>query len=226
MIAALDVAPRASCARQAQVVNHGFQGGFASPVIDGERLYQVDNGAVLGAFDLQGRQEALGAAARHDPEGLARARRRQALRGHRERQVLRPEAHGDRRRDPRRGPARHRAAPEAIVASPAVRGGRVYFVTYGRPLRDRRRARRRPSRRRPRRSRAARRAPASRPWVQVVPYEVLLKPGETVTFKARLFDAKGASCARSRPTWRSRGWRARSPTASTRRRRKAGQAGS
>ena len=29
----------------------GFLGGFASPVIDAERLYHVDNGAVLGAFD-------------------------------------------------------------------------------------------------------------------------------------------------------------------------------
>ena len=58
----------------------GFQGGFASPVTDGERLYQVDNGAVLGAFELASGQAALGEAARHDPEGLAGARRRQALR--------------------------------------------------------------------------------------------------------------------------------------------------
>ena len=28
-----------------------FLGGFASPVIDAERLYHVDNEAVLGAFD-------------------------------------------------------------------------------------------------------------------------------------------------------------------------------
>ncbi|MCA1563683.1 MAG: PQQ-binding-like beta-propeller repeat protein [Acidobacteria bacterium] len=29
----------------------GFQGGFASPVLDGDRLYVIDNGAVFGAFD-------------------------------------------------------------------------------------------------------------------------------------------------------------------------------
>jgi outer membrane protein assembly factor BamB len=29
---------------------YGWQGGFSSPVLDGDRLYQVDNGANLGAF--------------------------------------------------------------------------------------------------------------------------------------------------------------------------------
>ncbi len=31
---------------------YGWQGGFSSPVIDGDRLYQVDNGANLAAFDV------------------------------------------------------------------------------------------------------------------------------------------------------------------------------
>src|SRR5262249_1444048 len=30
---------------------YGWQGGFSSPVLDGDRLYQVDNGANLAAFD-------------------------------------------------------------------------------------------------------------------------------------------------------------------------------
>jgi outer membrane protein assembly factor BamB len=30
----------------------GFQGGFSSPIADGDRLYQVDNGANLFAFDI------------------------------------------------------------------------------------------------------------------------------------------------------------------------------
>ena len=30
----------------------GFQGGYASPVIDGDRIYQVDNSANLAAFDI------------------------------------------------------------------------------------------------------------------------------------------------------------------------------
>ena len=35
----------------------GFMGGFSSPVIDGDRLYQADNGGNLYAFDVEtGRQ--------------------------------------------------------------------------------------------------------------------------------------------------------------------------
>jgi hypothetical protein len=30
----------------------GWQGGFSSPVIDGDRLYQIDNGANIAAFDV------------------------------------------------------------------------------------------------------------------------------------------------------------------------------
>ena len=35
----------------------GFQGGFSSPVIDGDSVYQVDNGSVLYAFDLTSGKE-------------------------------------------------------------------------------------------------------------------------------------------------------------------------
>ena len=31
---------------------YGWQGGFSSPVIDGDRLYQIDNGANIAAFDV------------------------------------------------------------------------------------------------------------------------------------------------------------------------------
>ena len=31
----------------------GFMGGFSSPVIDGDRLYQADNGSNLHAFDVE-----------------------------------------------------------------------------------------------------------------------------------------------------------------------------
>ena len=40
---------------------YGFQGGFASPVLDAERLYKMDNGAVLCAFELASGKRALGA---------------------------------------------------------------------------------------------------------------------------------------------------------------------
>ncbi len=90
-----------------------------------------------GGVRARGRQEALGAPARHDPEGLARDRRRQALRGHRERQVLRDQADRGRAGDPRRGPARHGsgAGGDHRVAG---RGARARVPRDdGRALRDR-----------------------------------------------------------------------------------------
>ena len=33
--------------------NEGFLGGYSTPVIDGSRVYQVDNGANLVAFDVE-----------------------------------------------------------------------------------------------------------------------------------------------------------------------------
>ncbi|HYP52418.1 MAG TPA: PQQ-binding-like beta-propeller repeat protein, partial [Pyrinomonadaceae bacterium] len=53
MIAALDATLKGEL-KQAQlkwkVLN--WQGGFSSPVLDGDRLYQIDNGANLAAFDV------------------------------------------------------------------------------------------------------------------------------------------------------------------------------
>ena len=52
MIAAID--PSGSGALTGAAVKWatlGFLPTFSSPVIDGQRLYSVDNGAILGAFD-------------------------------------------------------------------------------------------------------------------------------------------------------------------------------
>src|SRR5262249_35733009 len=37
---------------QVKWLTYGVQGGYSSPVIDGDRLYQVDNGANIAAFDV------------------------------------------------------------------------------------------------------------------------------------------------------------------------------
>ena len=67
--------------------------------LDGTRLYQIDNGSTLRAFDIDDRQGAVDAAARHGAEGAAGAGRRQDLRRHRRRQVLhRPAARRSRAR--------------------------------------------------------------------------------------------------------------------------------
>src|SRR5688572_32917594 len=52
MMAAIDATATGTIAKEQvkwRVV--GWQGGFSSPVLDGDRVYQVDNGANLAAFD-------------------------------------------------------------------------------------------------------------------------------------------------------------------------------
>src|SRR6185503_12613385 len=53
LLAALDATSKGAITKeQAKWAIKGFQGGFSSPVIDGDRLYQIDNGANLFAFDV------------------------------------------------------------------------------------------------------------------------------------------------------------------------------
>jgi len=53
MMIAVDAASKGEIKKdQAKWSSYGWQGGFSSPVLDGDRLYQVDNGANLAAFDV------------------------------------------------------------------------------------------------------------------------------------------------------------------------------
>ena len=88
----------------------GFQGGFSSPVIDGDRFYQIDNGANLFAFDIATGKQIWTLNLGNDPESLSRACRRQALRRDGERKVLHTQARRGPVRSARRRPARPRRA--------------------------------------------------------------------------------------------------------------------
>ena len=66
----------------------GDQFGFSSPVIDGTRLYQVENGSRLKAFDLETGRELWRQPLWHRSKGAVGPGRRKALRRHRKRQVL------------------------------------------------------------------------------------------------------------------------------------------
>ena len=99
MIARASTARRPATSRRRSGRSRAIEFGFSSPVIDGTRVYQIDNGSQLKAFDIETGTRAVAAAARHRAEGAARAGRRQALRRHRERQVLhRPAARRPRAR--------------------------------------------------------------------------------------------------------------------------------
>ena len=169
---------------------YSFQGGFASPVIDAERLYQVDNGAVLGAFDLaSGKrlwERPLGTIQKASPV-IADGKLYVGTENGKF-YVIKPTATGPEILD--QDQLGTEAAPEAIVASPAVARGRVYLATmdalYAIGPKGASKA-------------AAKAAPKTLPAeipgepavAQLVPYEVLVKPGETVSYKIRLFDDRG-----------------------------------
>ena len=54
MIAALDASGKGELTKQAvKWSKPGFEGGFSSPIADGDRIYQMDNTANLVAFDAE-----------------------------------------------------------------------------------------------------------------------------------------------------------------------------
>src|SRR5882762_9260405 len=107
----------------------GWQGGFSSPVIDGDRLYQIDNSANIGAFDLntgkQLWQKTLGTIQKASPV-LADGKLYVGTESGKF-YILKPSATGcEILSEQQLGTV---ALPEAVIASAAVANGRVYFVS-------------------------------------------------------------------------------------------------
>jgi hypothetical protein len=177
----------------------GWQGGFSSPVLDGDRVYQVDNGANLAAFDANTGNRLwlfnLGTIQKASPV-LADGKLYVGSENGRF-WILRP------------GPDKPvvldedqlgtEQTPEPIIASPAVADGRVYLATmdnlYCIGPKGARRAAAGGGKTPARGTATAKANPAASAGppthLQVVPAEVLVKPGDSVTFHARLFDAQG-----------------------------------
>ncbi len=194
MIAALDASLKGDLKMsQFKWSAYGWQGGFSSPVLEGERLYQVDNGANLGAFDVTtGKQvwmQNLGTIQKASPVladgklyvGTENGKFFIIKPGPTGAQVLDSDQLGTEQQ------------PEAVIASVAVSDGRVYVVSdaalycigkkggasHGRDSHAQAVAA------------PAAASNAAVAHVQVVPTELILKPGDKVSFRARLFDARG-----------------------------------
>ncbi len=165
----------------------GFLPSFASPVMDGERLYTMDNSAIVGAFDLATGKElwtkTLGTLQKGSPV-LADGKLYVGTENGKF-FILKPSQTGVEVLDEDLlGSA---AQPEAIVASPIVADGRIYVASmenlYAIGTRKAASEGRMPTRP------SLSKEPVA--LVQVTPYDVLLAPGATQTFTLRLFDAKG-----------------------------------
>jgi outer membrane protein assembly factor BamB len=194
LMAAVDVAARGDVTPAQVKWRHlGFQGGFSSPVVDGDRVYQVDNGANLAAFDATSGSQLwttnLGTIQKASPV-LADGKLYVGSENGRF-FILKPGPTGATVLD--EDQMGTEAAPEAIVASVAVAGGRVYLATMDALYAIGKKGA-------PHAAAAAKRAAAPGPaaasadppaHVQVVPTELVLKPGDHARFRARLFDAKG-----------------------------------
>jgi outer membrane protein assembly factor BamB len=201
MVAAIDGTARGDVgAAQIKWVTRGFLGGFASPVYDDQRLYHMDNGAVLGAFDLESGKRLwdrnLGTIQKGSPV-LADGKLYVGTENGKF-YILRPKADGvDVLDEDWLG---SQQSPEPIIASPAVADGRVYVVSVNATYAI--------GKRRTTQTRAAggatgaslkagatgngEPAKAGAPAkILVFPNDVVLAPGTRQQFTARLFDANG-----------------------------------
>lgn len=204
MIASLDASLKGELKMsQLRWKAYGWQGGFSSPVLDDERLYQVDNGANLGAFDVNtGKQlwlQNLGTIQKASPV-LADGKLYVGTENGKF-FIIEPSATGAKILD--EDQLGTEQLPESIIASVAVSDGRVFLVTDaalycigkkslqaesvnggGGPLLS---------------------MPGTVAHVQVIPAEVTVRPGESVRFRVRLFDERGRFLG-SRRSQEVNGW--------------------
>jgi outer membrane protein assembly factor BamB len=168
---------------------YGWQGGYSSPVIDGSRLYQVDNGANLGAFDVNTGKKLwlknLGTIQKSSPvfaDGKLYVGTENGKFF-----ILKPTATGaDILDEDQLGTE---ALPEAIIGSPAISNGHIYVVSDTNIYAIGKKTNSPSTQLAPVEGLPNPNRPATH--VQVVPTELILKPGEKVNFRARLFDAQG-----------------------------------
>lgn len=192
MIASVDAGGRGEIKKeQVKWSNYGWMGGFSSPVIDGDRVYQVDNSANLGAFDLNtGKQLwrlTLGTVQKASPV-LADGKLYVGTESGKF-FILKPSATGCEILDQKQLGTEQQ--PEVIVASVAVSNGRIYLVSDSNLYCIGKKA---SSQRIPVSAVSAypfSPGPATPSYVQVVPTELMLKAGDKVSFRVRLFDDRG-----------------------------------
>ncbi|MDH4064356.1 MAG: PQQ-like beta-propeller repeat protein [Acidobacteriota bacterium] len=166
----------------------GFLPTFASPVMDAERLYTVDNGAIVGAFDLKTGErlwtKTLGTLQKGSPV-LADGKLYVGTENGKF-FILRPSATGADVLD--EDLLGTEAEPEAIIASPIVADGRVYVASMENLYAIGKRV---PSRGAARATPAAAASSGPPAALLVFPYDALVSPGGTQTFRVRLFDDRG-----------------------------------
>jgi len=176
----------------------GDQFGFSSPVIDGTRVYQIENGSRLKAFDLESGRELwrqpLGTVQKA-PLVMADGKlyvgtesgKFFIVRPHADRAEILSEVELPKSLDDNAGQSVN--IPEPVFGGAAISRGRIFFVSTGGVYAiGPKAAKATTGVAAPLQIEKGDGAPA---LVQVSPTELVLKPGQTVKLRARLFDAKG-----------------------------------
>jgi outer membrane protein assembly factor BamB len=175
----------------------GVQAGYASPVSDGERIYLLDNGGVLFAFDLKSGKElwkeSIGTIAKASPvlaDGKLYVGTENTGDAGGKFYIIKPGADKAEILDqdwlgtPQKS--------EQIIASPIVARGRVYVTSmdalYAIGAKSTPAAAAKPA---PAAAAAPAVAEGPATIVQVTPTELILAPGESIALTVRAFDAKG-----------------------------------
>ncbi len=190
----------------------GWQGGFSSPVISGDRLYQLDNGSNIASFDLNtGKQvwvQNLGTIQKASPV-LADGKLYVGTENGKF-YILQPGPTGAKILDEDQLGTEQQ--PEAIIASVAVAGGRVFLVTeanlYAIGKKAENSAKSSNASLTERRLQGGSMGPGKTEQpgpvahVQVYPTELIIKPGDKVSLKVRTFDERGELIRESKTvTW-------------------------
>lgn len=196
LIAAIDGSQKGDI-KQTKWATQGTEFAFSSPIVDGGRLYQIDGGSTLRAFDAETGQQQWA-------QPLATAQKAPPVFGDGKIYVgtdngkffiVRPRL--DRAEilssvtlpDSVNSCCGSEGTPEQILAGAAISRGRVFFVSSDAVYAI--------GPRQPTRStgfaidEAAVRGQGAPAYVQVSPTELVLEPGQSVTLRARLFDAQG-----------------------------------
>jgi outer membrane protein assembly factor BamB len=189
----------------------GMQFGFSSPVVDGDRVYQIENGSRMRAFDIAtGRElwkQDLGTVQKAPPV-LADGKIYVGTESGKF-FILRP---GPDRAEvlsvvelppSKNSVEQAEGTPEPILGGAAVSRGRIFFASSDAVYALG-----------PKTAKAVSGVAADEPavkgdgapaWVQVAPTELVLKPGQSVKLHAKLFDAKGRFLREDPATWSLQG---------------------
>jgi outer membrane protein assembly factor BamB len=197
MIAAIDGSQTGDIKTTKWVVK-GDQFGFSSPVLDGTRVYQIDNGSRLKAFDLEtGRElwrQPLGTVQKAPlvmGDGKLYVGTESGkffiVRPHADRAEILSDVELPKSLDDNAGQSVGIAEP--VFGGAAISRGRVFFSSTGGTYAIGPKAAKAATGIAV--AAAAEAGEGDAAHVQVSPTELVLKPGQTVKLRARLFDAKG-----------------------------------